>query len=137
MKTLHLAGCIIPDAEGKILLLHRNTPKRTQWEIPGGKIEEGEEPAVSAAREVLEELGIEVEILKELDTQAFTEDDFTMKYTWFTAKHQSGEPTIKEPQTHDAFDFFHIDNWGDIVHELSPNAANFLQAVQSGHLTLE
>jgi len=42
MKTIHLADCIIQDKDGKILLLHRNTPKRTQWEIPGGKIKEGE-----------------------------------------------------------------------------------------------
>jgi len=136
MSTLHLAGCIITNNEGKILLLHRNTPKRTQWEIPGGKIEEGEDPATTAAREVLEELGMVVEIIKELDTQAFIEDDFTMKYTWFQAKHQSGEPTVKEPETHDAFDFFHLDAWADMLHELSPNATNFMKAVQGGRVNL-
>ena len=36
---MRLAGCVITDSDGNILLVHRSTPKRTQWEIPGGKLE--------------------------------------------------------------------------------------------------
>ena len=42
LMKIALAGCVIKDDQDRILLIHRNTPKRTQWEIPGGKIEEGE-----------------------------------------------------------------------------------------------
>jgi len=46
LRKLQLAGCVIENNEGKILLLHRNTPERQQWETPGGKIEPNEEPVL-------------------------------------------------------------------------------------------
>jgi 8-oxo-dGTP pyrophosphatase MutT (NUDIX family) len=36
------------------VLLLRN--EREEWELPGGKLELGEEPAVCAAREIVEEV---------------------------------------------------------------------------------
>ena len=33
---MKLAGCIIKDEDGRVLLMHRDDPRRTQWEIPGG-----------------------------------------------------------------------------------------------------
>lgn len=39
-----LAGCVIQDQTGKILLMHRVTPERVQWETPGGMIDPGEKP---------------------------------------------------------------------------------------------
>jgi len=42
-------------------------PFRGQWALPGGYQEVDEEPAVTAAREILEESGIEVEILRLID----------------------------------------------------------------------
>lgn len=62
MSHIALAGCIIKDTKKRILLIHRNTAKRTHWEIPGGKIEKGETAAAAASREIQEELGVEVNI---------------------------------------------------------------------------
>ncbi|MCR4277603.1 MAG: hypothetical protein NUV80_03295 [Candidatus Berkelbacteria bacterium] len=30
--SVRLAGCIILDPQGRLLLMHRHTPERTQWE---------------------------------------------------------------------------------------------------------
>ena len=49
------AGCVV--IEEQRLLMVRT---RHGWTIPGGKIEEGEEPAVAAARESREEAGVDV-----------------------------------------------------------------------------
>jgi mutator protein MutT len=136
MKTIHLAGCVIQDEQGRILLLHRNTPKRTQWEIPGGKIDQGEDAADTAVRELREELGVDVEVLRELDTKEFVEDTYTMKYTWFSAKILHGTPQVMEPDTHDQCRYFSVAEFRALAAELSPNAANFLIELQAGRLTL-
>ncbi len=52
------AGLICRDDRGRILLV-RPTYKAT-WEIPGGVVEAGESPAATVAREVAEELGLEL-----------------------------------------------------------------------------
>lgn len=48
--------------DGRILLAQRAHPPELagQWELPGGKVEPGESPAQALAREIREELDIEV-----------------------------------------------------------------------------
>ena len=54
------AAMIAPD--GTVLLQQRapGRPMAGLWEFPGGKVEEGETPERALARELAEELGIEV-----------------------------------------------------------------------------
>ena len=54
---------IVFDEHNRILMVRQDHPERTVWMVPGGGIEEGENSAQAAAREVLEETGLEVEIL--------------------------------------------------------------------------
>ncbi|MCW2912649.1 MAG: hydrolase [Actinomycetia bacterium] len=53
------AGALAVDGQGRVLLIwrHRFIPDAWGWELPGGRVEAGEEPAEAAAREVLEETG--------------------------------------------------------------------------------
>jgi 8-oxo-dGTP diphosphatase len=134
--TLELAGCIIQEQPGQILLLHRNTPKRSQWEIPGGKLAPGEEAREAAVREVREELGIDVEIVEHLGVRQFQEDGYTMRYSWFLATILNGVPAVQEPQTHDEFRYFDADELAKISAGLSPNTVNFLDEVRAGRISL-
>lgn len=56
--------------QGKVLLTLRPKDKRLGgfWEFPGGKIEAGESPQVALARELREELDIEIEVGALLET---------------------------------------------------------------------
>ncbi|MDR2088750.1 MAG: NUDIX hydrolase [Clostridiales Family XIII bacterium] len=56
------ARAIIPDAAGRLLLVRHSHEGRDIWMPPGGGIEAGEDAARAAAREVLEETGLVVEI---------------------------------------------------------------------------
>lgn len=96
IKRLLLAGCVIRDEKKRLLLIHRSTPKRTRWELPGGKVNLSEEPKDAAIRELQEELGITVKITRKLGETTFHEDAYEMNYMWFEAVLTQGVPTIQE-----------------------------------------
>jgi len=57
--------------EGKILISKRNDPHNPRfhekWELPGGSMEYGEKLEENVTREILEETGCEVEVVKQLN----------------------------------------------------------------------
>jgi 8-oxo-dGTP diphosphatase len=57
-KHIIVASCLVRNGDGNILLIRH--PRRG-WEIPQGKVEEGEDLLAAARREVLEETGATVE----------------------------------------------------------------------------
>ena len=122
---IRLAGCIIKNKENKILLIHRNTEKRKQWELPGGKIDEGENSEEAAVRELKEELGIDVDIIRKIGEKEFNEDNFTMKYMWFEAKIIEGEPKLME-EKFDQLNYFSISELNDMQDNLSANLKNLI-----------
>lgn len=61
MFTIGASG-ILFDAEGKVLLCHRRD--FDLWDLPGGRVERGETPWEGVVREVKEEVGLDVEIVR-------------------------------------------------------------------------
>ncbi|MFE9083587.1 NUDIX hydrolase [Brevundimonas sp. NPDC003935] len=52
----------------EVLLIRRGTPPRQgEWSLPGGRIEPGERLADAALRELLEETGVEAELIGLID----------------------------------------------------------------------
>lgn len=57
------AMCVIERSDGEVLLVRHTY--RDRWGMPGGLLQRREEPAHGVRREVLEEVGLEVELLGE------------------------------------------------------------------------
>jgi ADP-ribose pyrophosphatase YjhB (NUDIX family) len=58
------ACALVVDPEGRLLLARRaHEPYAGKWDLPGGFLEEGEEPLDGLRRELLEETGLDVEPL--------------------------------------------------------------------------
>src|SRR6185436_1170091 len=61
-EVVRVVAAALFDAHGRVLITERPPRKHLagRWEFPGGKIEPGESEAQALARELREELGIEV-----------------------------------------------------------------------------
>ena len=123
--NINLAGGILKDNKGRILLIHRNTTKLKQWELPGGKIEKNEKPNEAAIRELKEELGIRVAIMNYLGNKEFTENGHVMNYYWYECIIVKGAPRVMENKF-DMLKFWNISELANIYEELSPNMKNLL-----------
>ena len=64
-----MVAALIQDKDGRILCAKRNQDKSQggKWEFPGGKPEEGETLEGALMREVREELGIDIKVLRLFD----------------------------------------------------------------------
>ncbi len=69
----------------QVLLIKRGTPPRLgQWSLPGGRLEWGETTKVAALRELVEETGVEAELLGLVDV---LDGVFTSRETGETTLH--------------------------------------------------
>jgi ADP-ribose pyrophosphatase YjhB (NUDIX family) len=80
------------ERDGKVLLTKRAIePRRGLWDLPGGFLEEGEEPLVGLRREFREETGLDVRPVEWLGTHLEPYDNyFVLGLTWLVAA--DGDP---------------------------------------------
>ena len=129
-----LAGCVIVDDYGRILLLHRSSYRFTGWELPGGKVEDEEATEAAAVRELREELGVDVQLTGSFGSAEFEDDANDYIYDWFTAKIIAGQLTIMEPESFDEYDYFDLDDLMSLA--LSANMQVMLDKLYSGEVAL-
>ena len=91
---------MIERPDGSFLLAQRPQGKvyAGYWEFPGGKVEPGEAPVQALARELHEELGIDVERAWPWLTRVFTYPHGTVRLNFFRVFEWRGEPHPREDQ---------------------------------------
>ena len=96
MKTVKVVAAIIIH-ENKIFATQRGYGEfKDGWEFPGGKIEPGETPQEALAREIKEELDIEIEVKDFLETVEYDYPEFHLSMDCFFCSIKSGELVLKE-----------------------------------------
>ena len=109
----------------RVLLCHRS-PSRAWypnvWDLPGGHVEPGEQPASALARELREELGVRIAAPSTPPVARLLTSDYDLS-TW-VLDEWAGEPTNRVPAEHDAL------RWCDLA------SAAALDLADAGYLAL-
>lgn len=99
-KPIEVVAAVIRDAEGNILIARRPSDKHQggKWEFPGGKVESGESRRAALARELNEELGIDVGHSARLISVYHEYEDKAIYLDVYEVVQWNGTPSGREGQ---------------------------------------
>jgi 8-oxo-dGTP diphosphatase len=99
-KITEVAAAVIERPDGTFLLAQRpeGKPYSGYWEFPGGKIEAAEDARSALARELKEELGIDVRDATPWITRMYTYTHATVRLHFWRVSRWDGEPQRLEDQ---------------------------------------
>jgi 8-oxo-dGTP diphosphatase len=97
---IDVAAAVLQRPDGSFLLAQRPLGKvyAGYWEFPGGKVERGEPPAAALARELEEELGIDIGPAYPWITRVFTYPHATVRLRFYRVFHWKNDPHPREDQ---------------------------------------
>ena len=96
-RHIHVA-CAIIERDGLVLAAQRSATMSLplKWEFPGGKIDAGESPEECLRRELVEELGVHVRVVRPLPPVTHHYPAFTVTLHPFVCSIESGGLTLHE-----------------------------------------
>jgi 8-oxo-dGTP diphosphatase len=108
-------GALIINDSNQVLLMKRGNKSKNEagyWSKPGGTVEFGESPEAAVVREIKEELGIDIEVVKFLSYTDHRPADGNQHWISlnFITKIISGEPTNLEPEKCEEIRWFDLHN---------------------------
>jgi 8-oxo-dGTP diphosphatase len=98
--VIEVVAAVLERPDGRFLLAQRPPGKvyAGYWEFPGGKVEPGEALVTALARELQEELGIEVANAYPWLARVYTYPHGTVRLNFFRVTRWRGEPHPREQQ---------------------------------------
>jgi len=90
---VHVVCAVIQDGAGRVLACQRGAAQSHagKWEFPGGKVEAGELESEALKREIVEELGCEIEVGVALSPVLHRYPDFTIRLQPFLCRLCDGQ----------------------------------------------
>ena len=97
---MRVVAAALFDAAGKVLIAERPPGKHMagSWEFPGGKIGPGESDAAALARELMEELGVELVSGRPLMSLHHAYEDYAVELSMWIVERYDGEPRSLDGQ---------------------------------------
>jgi 8-oxo-dGTP diphosphatase len=97
IRHIHVA-CAIIERDGRVLAAQRKegSTMALKWEFPGGKLEPGESPESCLRRELVEEMGIHVDIVHGIGPLTHRYPFFTVTLYPFVCTIFSGQIVMHE-----------------------------------------
>ena len=125
-----IAGIV--ERDGRILIARRkkDDPLKNKWEFPGGKLESHESPEECLKRELMEELGIEIEVGDFFCSSSYRYRHVTVELSFYRVASFTGEIMLNDhqeikwvsPAEMDSFDFPEADV--PVIRKLLPRQLN-------------
>ncbi|ONI77447.1 DNA mismatch repair protein MutT [Kribbella sp. ALI-6-A] len=137
-QVVPAAYVVLRRGDEVLMLLRANTGYMDgYWAVPAGHVERGESVLAAARREVLEEVGVDIDPADLLPLTAMHRtggngDPIDERVDFFfTATRWTGEPTSMEPGKADALGWYRLDQLPDPV---VPHEARVLEGLRTGDL---
>jgi 8-oxo-dGTP diphosphatase len=102
-RHIRVVGAMLQNAEGRYLITQR-PPKATLpllWEFPGGRVEEGESDEQALAREIREEMGVDVQVLEQALHTHHDYPTYDIDFRVFRCRLTSPESSIQHLRVND------------------------------------
>ncbi|QRK07194.1 (deoxy)nucleoside triphosphate pyrophosphohydrolase [Archangium minus] len=102
-RHIRVVGAMLQNAEGRYLITQR-PPKATLpllWEFPGGRVEEGESDEQALAREIREEMGVEVVVMDQALHTHHEYPTYDIDFRVYRCRLSSPESAIHHLRVHD------------------------------------
>jgi 8-oxo-dGTP diphosphatase len=92
-------GVIVTKDDRVLLIKREGVHGQGTWSTPGGHLEYGESPEGCAARETLEETGVDITNVRALGytNDVFEESGLHYITLWMAGEHKSGKATVAAP----------------------------------------
>ena len=102
-RQIRVVGAMLQNDAGRYLITQR-PPKASLpllWEFPGGRVEEGESDAQALAREIREEMGVEVSVLEQAMHTHHEYPHYDIDFRVFHCRLKDAQATIQHLRVQD------------------------------------